>query len=829
MSETSPFPGLAHDLALALEGRGFTQLTEVQTKALDPALAGRDLQIASRTGSGKTLACGFVIAPGLEAKRPGLQALLIAPTRELAAQVGTELSWLFRGRGLRVVVVAGGASVRAELMALNRTPAVVVGTPGRLLDHLNRGSLDAKSIGALVLDEADQLLDLGFRDELLSILEHLPTERRTHLVSATFSREVRALAQRFQDQPVLLEGTRLGAAHADIEHVVHVVKDQQLDDTIVNLLKLAPEERALLFVRTRAGAKLLTDRLKEAGLVAVGISGELSQRERNQALADFKRGQVRTLVATDVAARGLDVPEVTRVIHVAPPQTLEGLTHRSGRTGRAGNKGTSIILVSPQGRARIRSLLGRARIEATWSDPPGRREVEQALEARLFTGLAQAAAPSTALLGLAERLLAEHGAAELVAKLLQRSGVAEPTSPSPASPKGAPRRSERRPAEQPQVDSGRAEPRHPAPNRRQRRAEEASVRGPVAVDAALDPDPNTVEVAALRVEAPSATPDPRAEAPVRSVEPTPELPVSAPPFASEEPQRRVELVAFNEEAQAPSLGSGPSDGPAAPLLVAVEAQASVASTQELELALVSPGRGAPPVGATAPWSETSNADGATRKNRSERRAEAALRRGTTAPPDEGSEGAPRTQGRSTRREHHGDEAPRRERRDFALANGHSPRRDEGTTPEARASERPREDREGAGPRRPRAAARADRYSVFRINWGEADGADPRRVLALVCRRGRIDGDQVGAIRVGPGGTTFEVREDVAATFLRSALRPDPRNPELFIQALRGRGDEAPEGRRQPFRPRGQGRSGAEGGFDPPRRKGQFGRGSRPQA
>lgn len=244
----SSFPGaLGPELTRALVEKGFTALTSVQTAVLDPALAGRDLRITSQTGSGKTVAVGFALrdfvaamppapdrprAPGGALAQP--RALVVAPTRELAKQVEEELSWLYAPLGARVVSVTGGASVHEERRALAGGPAVVVGTPGRLLDHLRRGAIDGSALSAVVLDEADRLLDMGFREDLEAILAFVPAGHRTHLVSATFPREVKALADATQDNPAHVEGTRLGAANVDIDHVVHLIEGRQRLDAIVS-------------------------------------------------------------------------------------------------------------------------------------------------------------------------------------------------------------------------------------------------------------------------------------------------------------------------------------------------------------------------------------------------------------------------------------------------------------------------------------------------------------------------------------------------------------------------------------------------------------------
>jgi ATP-dependent RNA helicase DeaD len=398
----------------------------VQEAVLAPGLAGRDLRISSETGSGKTVAIGFVLAPLLDtasddAGRGRPRAILIAPTRELAAQVRTELAWLFRDQKLRIVVVTGGTSTRDERRELARGANIVVGTPGRLLDHLKRGAIDPGGVAAVVLDEADQMFDLGFREELEAILGQLPPDRHTHLVSATFPREVMALGERYQKNPVAVEGTRLGEANANIEHVVHIVRQDQRLDALINLLLCEPDEQTLIFVRTRADTSALSRALIEAGFHVAALSGDMEQEDRTRTLAGFRAGTLRVLVATDVAARGLDVPDIGRVIHADPPGDADMYTHRSGRTGRAGRTGESILLVPPGMRARVQNLVRRAKVEVRLEPVPDAREIERRADQRLLEALASdEELVAQRVRALADKLLATLRPEELVSRLLAR-------------------------------------------------------------------------------------------------------------------------------------------------------------------------------------------------------------------------------------------------------------------------------------------------------------------------------------------------------------------------------------------------------------------------
>ena len=394
-------PDLTHlvgpALASALAAKGYHTLTPVQEAVLGDALEGRDLRITSQTGSGKTIAIGFAVRDLLDdlttqfggPARP--RVLVLAPTRELAKQVADELSWLYAPLRVRVAAVTGGAGYVDQKRALASNPALVVATPGRLRDALERGKIDASALAAVVLDEADSMLDLGFREDLEAILAKLPAERRSHLVSATFSRDVVSLADRFQRDPVHVQGTRLGEANADIEHVVHLVEPGQRVDALINLLLADEDAKSLVFVRTRADvARVAGEKLAEAGnFVVRTLSGEMEQAERDRALAAFRQGGVQALVATDVAARGIDVRDIARVIQVEPPTDVETYTHRSGRTGRAGKQGTSVLFVAPPHYPAIARGLSRAKIAHRVEPIPRPEAIQRAREEKLVAWLAR--------------------------------------------------------------------------------------------------------------------------------------------------------------------------------------------------------------------------------------------------------------------------------------------------------------------------------------------------------------------------------------------------------------------------------------------------------
>lgn len=438
MSVDGPFGDVPCGVAPALENRGFSELTAIQRAVLDPAVAGRDLRLTSKTGSGKTVAIGFVVARQLgelaAAERQGRpvarpRALVVAPTRELAAQLEREFDWLYRPLRARLAVVTGGTNIGGDFRALARCPHLVVGTPGRLVDHVQRGSLDLGAIEAVVLDEADEMLDMGFRDDLELLLDSTPAERSTHLVSATFPRAVSRLANRYQRDAVMVEGSPVGAPNQDIIHVGLTVHDRDKVSALINVLLAARSPRTLVFVRTRAGTATLGAELCKNGFSAAILNGEMSQRERTNTLEAFRAGIIEVLVATDVAARGLDIEDVAQVVHFDKPENDEAFTHRSGRTGRAGKQGTSIVLVPPQGRARAQRTFQRLGVTVDWQRVPTSEQVRQAADERLVVELAAVEPADGNERALAERLLESHDAVQLVAALVRRSGHQGPCEP----------------------------------------------------------------------------------------------------------------------------------------------------------------------------------------------------------------------------------------------------------------------------------------------------------------------------------------------------------------------------------------------------------------
>ncbi len=376
-------------LAQALAARGYDTLTSVQSAVVKEEARGRDLIVSAKTGSGKTIAFGLAIADQLLkgdratwTREP--VGLVITPTRELAMQVSNELQWLYAAAAARVVTCVGGMDPMKERRALQGGAHIVVGTPGRLRDHLERGALDLSALRVVVLDEADEMLDMGFREELEEILDATPEQRRTLLFSATMPRPIVAMARRYQKNALRIETVGEREAHSDIAYKAVAVSPTDIEHVVVNLLRLHEAETAILFCATRDAVRRLHASLTERGFQAVALSGEHSQAERNNALQSLRDKRARVCVATDVAARGIDLPSVSLVIHVELPRDAEALQHRSGRTGRAGRKGIAALIVPFRQRARVERMLRNARIEAEWIDPPTPEQIHSKDRQRLL-------------------------------------------------------------------------------------------------------------------------------------------------------------------------------------------------------------------------------------------------------------------------------------------------------------------------------------------------------------------------------------------------------------------------------------------------------------
>lgn len=446
---TMTFPSPHPALGRALAARDYSVPTAVQLAVLEPEAVARDLLVSAQTGSGKTVAFGLAIARTLldtserfeRAADP--MALIIAPTRELAMQVQQELVWLFAETGARIVTCVGGMDARTEARQLETGAHIVVGTPGRLRDHLERRRLRLAGLETIVLDEADEMLDLGFREDLEVILDATPATRQTLLFSATMPREIEALAQRYQRDAKRIETIRRDEQHADIDYQALRVAPHDIEHAVVNVLRYHEMRATLVFCATREAVKRLHGRLTERGFSAVALSGELSQSERTHALQAVRDGRARVLVATDVAARGLDLPDLTLVIHADLPNDGETLLHRSGRTGRAGRKGICMLIVPYNRRRKAEVLLGSSKVKVTWVAAPTADEIrardqERFLANPLFT---EPATEDEA--ALARGLQAARSADEIALALVRMQRAQLPAPEDLAEDSGPPRREDR--------------------------------------------------------------------------------------------------------------------------------------------------------------------------------------------------------------------------------------------------------------------------------------------------------------------------------------------------------------------------------------------------
>lgn len=461
-------------LTSALSAHGYTQLTPVQTAMLEPGHADADLLVSAQTGSGKTVAFGIAIAPTLlnGEERFGTPdrplGLVIAPTRELAIQVQRELNWLYADAGIRTATCVGGMDMRNERRALERGAHLVVGTPGRLRDHITRGALDLGDLRAVVLDEADEMLDLGFREDLEFILAAAPQERRTLMFSATVPRAIAELAKTFQRDAVRVAVGAVKEQHADIEYRVMLVRRDEREHAIINTLLDSDSVSALVFCHTREAVRHLAARLANRGFSVVALSGELSQSERSNALQSMRDGRAHVCVATDVAARGIDLPNLDLVIHADVPSNPDTLLHRSGRTGRAGRKGVCVLIVPENRRGAANRVLAAAKLTATTIAAPGIAEIEARYRRQIFES-AQAAPPpdenETAFIAeLLAQLSPEQVAAAYMRQQLASRPVPEDILPLPvASMAAKPKREKREgePRHGGQRDDAPREPRGP--------------------------------------------------------------------------------------------------------------------------------------------------------------------------------------------------------------------------------------------------------------------------------------------------------------------------------------------------------------------------------
>ena len=412
--------GIHDDVLEAIEEMGWETPTPVQRDAYPLAIAGRDVIVQSRTGTGKTGAFGLPLVDGLLKDGGNEQALVLAPTRELALQSAREIAKLGARRGIDTVAVYGGASMEQQIRALEKGARVISGTPGRVLDHLKRGTMKASQLRVLVLDEADEMLSMGFAKELHAIIERLPKERQTLLFSATVDRAIKRVAEKYMTDPHFLglSGDHVGAL--GVEHFVYMVSGVGRVANLITVLETEDPESALIFCNTKAETEEVSAALQREGFNAEWLNGDRPQREREEVLGRVRREEVRYLVATDVAARGIDVSHLTHVINFSLPSNVEQYVHRTGRTGRAGRTGTAITLVGPTELGILYYLRLQYRIFPVERTLPseGEQRTRQEADRIALIEAAYPKAPSEQELALVRRFMTHANAEGMLAGLL---------------------------------------------------------------------------------------------------------------------------------------------------------------------------------------------------------------------------------------------------------------------------------------------------------------------------------------------------------------------------------------------------------------------------
>ena len=412
--------GLHKDVLEALEEMGWESPTPVQRDSYPLAVAGHDIIVQSRTGTGKTGAFGIPLVDRLITDDGDEQALILAPTRELALQSAREIEKLGSRRGIDTVAVYGGASMEQQVRALDKGARVISGTPGRVLDHLKRGTIEASRLRFLVLDEADEMLSMGFAKELHAIIERLPKKRQTLLFSATVDRAIKRVAEKHMHDPQFLglSGDHVGAL--GIEHFVYMVSGVGRVANLITVLETEDPESALIFCNTKAETEEVSAALQRAGFNAEWLNGDRPQREREEVLGRVRREELRFLVATDVAARGIVVSHLTHVFNFSRPTKVEQYVHRSGRTGRAGRTGTAITLVGPTELGILYYLRLQYRIFPVERTLPSEGEQRTRREADLIAMIdaAYPTAPSERDLALVRRFMTHANAERMLAGLL---------------------------------------------------------------------------------------------------------------------------------------------------------------------------------------------------------------------------------------------------------------------------------------------------------------------------------------------------------------------------------------------------------------------------
>lgn len=367
---------LSTSMEKAIEDIGFEEPTPIQAQAIPYIMEGRDVIGQAQTGTGKTAAFGI---PALEMIEPDInkvQVLVLCPTRELANQVADELNKLSRYKNIRILPVYGGQSIDRQIRALRKGAQVVIGTPGRIMDHLERRTLDIGNVEMVVLDEADEMLDMGFREDIEVILNNVPATRQTILFSATMPAPIMKLTKRYQENPQLVKTIHKKLTVPHVEQSYFETKPHAKPEILCRLIDIYDVKSSLVFCNTKKGVDQLVDMLKARGYLADGLHGDMKQQQRERVMASFRKGDIETLVATDVAARGIDVENIEVVFNYDVPQDEESYVHRIGRTGRAGKQGLAFTFVAGKELYKLKSIQRYTKVNITRKKVPSRSDAE---------------------------------------------------------------------------------------------------------------------------------------------------------------------------------------------------------------------------------------------------------------------------------------------------------------------------------------------------------------------------------------------------------------------------------------------------------------------
>lgn len=347
---------LSENILKGIYDLGFEEPSPIQVECIPAVLSGLDVIGQAQTGTGKTAAFGIPVLERIDPQNVSVQSIIITPTRELAIQVSEELRRIGRFKRVKTLSIYGGQSIGRQIKALKQGVHVVVGTPGRLLDHLHRGTLTTDQVRAIVLDEADEMLDMGFIDDIESVLEFVPKERQLLLFSATMPEAIRELAKKYMNAPKYITVNRGEVTAPIIKQIYYRVLENFKVDALCRILDSEEGELSIIFCRTKKGVDELTEALQARGYLAGGLHGDMAQQQRDRVMNSFRQGEIELLIATDVAARGIDVGSVSHVINYDIPQDVESYVHRIGRTGRAGRKGVALTLVTPREMKQLRLI-----------------------------------------------------------------------------------------------------------------------------------------------------------------------------------------------------------------------------------------------------------------------------------------------------------------------------------------------------------------------------------------------------------------------------------------------------------------------------------------